>query len=200
MLISQIRRTALAAAVAFSLPAAGQSDAALSFPLGAMRAPFATMAQLKTQTQMPAATQIQGPIAPASIWAKILDTVKRNGEMRADPPFVRQSLTETIKTSPTTSVHEIIIFLAPGADTKLSLVGAEISIVENTLTLSSGTILTESWALLLDNTGRLDTAVYSKRVDVAGKEPVSDPPMVLDLADPRVKARFDEMLKFWSTR
>lgn len=147
-----------------------------------------------------AAAQVKGPTAPAEVWTKIIAAVKRDGAMTEDPPFVQHSLTATIKTDPLTTVHDISIHLTAGEAAKRKLVGVEISITENSLILRSGTILTESWTFLFVRTGRLDTAVYKKRVDVAGSEPVSDPPVMMDLADPKTKAKLDEMLRFWSTR
>ncbi len=149
---------------------------------------------------IPATAQIKGPTAPAEVWKKIIATVERDGVVTQDPPFVQHSLTATIKTDPLTTVHDISIHLTAGEESKRKLVGVEISITENSLILRSGTILTESWTFLFVRTGRLDTAVYKKRVDVAGSEPVSDPPVMMDLADPKTKSKLDEMLRFWSTR
>ncbi|MEQ1918459.1 MAG: hypothetical protein ABL955_04615 [Elusimicrobiota bacterium] len=147
-----------------------------------------------------AAPKVKGPAVPAAAWAKIIDTVTRTGEIKADPPFVGQSLTVTIKTGSTTAVHEIIVNRMAGADAKRRPVGVEMSVREDALILKSGTILSEEWILMIDPAGRLDTAVYKKRVDVAGSEPVVDPPVMMDVSGPKSKAKLDEMLKFWSAR
>ena len=146
------------------------------------------------------APRVKGPAMPAVAWAKILDTVKRTGEIKADPPFVTQSLSVMIKKDPTTAMHQIIVNRMAGADASRRPVGVEMSVREDALILKSGTILTEEWILIIDPASRLDTAIYRKRVDVAGSEPVEEPSVMMDVTGPKAKAKLDEMLKFWSAR
>lgn len=147
-----------------------------------------------------ASPRAKGPLVPAVPWAKILNTVKRIGEIKDDPPFVTQSLTVKNKTGSMTTVHKIEVNRMAGADAKHGVVGVELIVTEDSLILKSGTILSEAWTFLIDFDGRLDSAVYKKRVDVAGTEPVVDPPVMMDVSDAKTKVKLDEMLKFWSAR
>ncbi len=193
MINSPLGRTARVAAIAvLSLPAAARSDAALSSALEAMRAPLATMAQLKTQSRIPAQVQVKVPTAPAGAWKKIIDKLRHDGVKGGDKEFFTQSLTG-VGGNPKAN-HGITVFL----NGRLAVVGVELSIEQSTL--KSGTIRTEFWEILATASGTAAQAIYKERVDVPGDEPTMSVPVVVNLADPRAKARFDEMIDYWSAR
>lgn len=87
-----LRRSVLAsmAVASLSFPAGARSDAAFAAALGKPLPGLAAMARLKIQSQIqsqiPAAAQAQvsGPAAPADVWKKILDTVRRDGVKGGD--------------------------------------------------------------------------------------------------------------------
>lgn len=194
-----IRRTVLAAA-ALSLVAA-HGHAASNIPSGAIHASRAAMAQLKTQPPQPAATRVEGPIAPADVWKKLLDKVRRDGVKGADSDFFTQTLTGSVGDPKLDyAVHSITVLHYVDANSNCKIVGVELNLERSILTLASGTIRTDYWQLLAKHSGELGQAIYKQRVDVPGADLIPGTPVEVDLADPRVKECFDEMLKYWSAR
>lgn len=147
---------------------------------------------------VPAAAQVQGPVAPAAAWQKALDKVKLEGEKGAADGFFTRSLTAAAGDPGDKAVHGIVVFYSVDANNRFKVVGVELSMERSTL--KTGVIRTDYWTLLAKPNGRVDSAVYRQRVDVPGDDVIPGTPAEVDLADPRVKARFDEMLAFWSAR
>jgi hypothetical protein len=159
----------------------------------------AVLAAAVAVLSLPAAAQVQGPVAPAGAWRKVLDTVRLEGEKGAADGFSTRSLTVGAgDPARDNAVYGIIVFYFAGADGELRVAGVELSLERSTL--KTGVIRTDYWNMLVKPSGRVDTAVYRQRVDVPGDDVIEGAPAAVDLADPRVKARFDEMLEFWSAR
>lgn len=199
-MINSLIRRAVFAATALSLVAA-HGHAALYIPSGVIHAPRAAMAQLNTQTQQPAATKVKGPIAPADVWKKVLDKVRRDGVKGADSDFFTQTLTGSVGDPKLDyAVHSITVLHYVDANSNCKIAGVELNLERSFLTLASGTIRTDYWHLLAKSSGELGQAIYKQRVNVPGADLIPGTPVEVDLADPRVKERFDELLKFWSAR
>lgn len=202
-----LRRTALAAAAALFLGTATQSataqtDAAFAEALGKTPAGLVKMAQLKTQSQRPAAaTQAKGPTAPADAWKRILDKVKRDGVKGADKDFFSQSLTVfSGDREGDYNVHRVTVFYSLAADKNFKVVGVEFTHEQGTLLWTYDLIGTDHWDILADSSGEAGQAIYEQSTYEPGNSRIPGTPAVVDLADPRVKASFDKMLAFWSTR
>gem|GEM_PF-5988486 len=199
MINSPIWRIIFAATVVSVNAAPGH--AAATSPTGAIHAPRAVVAQLKTQSQPPAATKVEGLTAPADVWKKVLDKIKRDGVKGADSDFFMQTLTGSYgEPKRDYAVHSITIKYFVDTDGDIKIAGVELNLERSILTLASGTIRTDYWSLLAKPTGELGLAIYKQRVDVPGADLIPGTSAVVDLADPRVKECFGEMLKFWSAR
>lgn len=155
------------------------------------------IAAVTAALSLPAAAQVQGPVAPAAAWQKVLDKVKLEGEKGAADGFFTRSLTAA-DAAQDKAVHGIVVFYFVDANNSFKVAGVELRMERSTL--KTGVIRTDYWTLLAKPSGRVDSAVYRQRVDVPGDDVVPGAPAEVDLADPRVKARFDEMLAFWSAR
>ncbi|MDD5303050.1 MAG: hypothetical protein PHS14_08060 [Elusimicrobia bacterium] len=161
--------------------------------------PLAAAAQIGAQAKDLAATRAAGPIAPGDVWKKVLDKVGRDGEKGAADGFFTRALTVgTGDPKLDYAVHGIIVFYFVDANNNFKVTGVELSLERSAL--KTGTIRTDYWTMIAKPSGQVDQVVYKQRVDVPGDDVIPGVPVVVDLADPRVKARFDEMLEFWSTR
>lgn len=209
MINSPLCRSALAAAIAvLSLPAAAQDDAALSIALGAMHAPLAAMARLKTQPQIPAAAQAQvsGPTAPADVWKKLVDTLREDGEYEATMPYFllwnRGAIGELKPRQETYMIKAALVW--PETDTadpsKFALHGIEFDYVDQTRFPAENLVRSELWVFVTDANGRLDEATRRPFTTRDGSKPAGGAVETLNLNDPKTRTKFDAMLKFWSTR
>lgn len=201
MNIFPLRLAVLAAAVTVSASfrASAQTDAAFASALSKAPSGLATMAQLKTQSQVPAAALAQGPVAPGGDWKKALERVRLDGVAGESEGFITRSLTIAARDAAgDRRIHGIIVFYFVDANGSLKVAGVELSLEQSVL--KTGTIRTDYWLMIAKPSGRVDQAVYRQRVDVPGEEIIPGVPVAVDLADPEVKARFDEMLAFWSSR
>lgn len=158
----------------------------------------ALAAALAASPVLPAAAQVPGPVAPAAAWQKMLDKVRLEGEKGAADGFFTRSLTAVAGDPGDKATHGIIVFYFVAADNTFKVAGVELTLERSTL--KTGVIRTDYWHLIAKSSGRVDAAVYRQRVDVPGDDVIPGTPAEVDLADPRVKARFDEMIGFWSTR
>lgn len=200
---TSLRLTALvvSAVAPLAVRAAGNPDAAFAAALGKTPSGLATMAQLKTQSQIPAAAQVKGPAAPADAWKKILDKVKRDGVKGADKDFFTRSLTVFSGDRELGyEVHRVTVLYYLDANKNFEVAGVEFSHEQGTLVTIYDAVGTDYWDILADSSGEAGQAIYKQSVYVPGTGMIPGTPVVVDLADPRVKASFDKMLKFWSTR
>jgi len=157
----------------------------------------ALAAALTASPVLHAAAQTAAPVAPAAAWQKVLDKVKLEGEKGAADGFFTRSLTAA-DAAKDKAVHGIVVFYFVDANNGFKVAGVELSMERSSL--KTGVIRTDYWQLLAKPSGRVDSAVYRQRVDVPGDDVIPGTPAEVDLADPRVKARFDEMIGFWSSR
>lgn len=196
-------RAAFAAAALFlgtaTQSASAQTDADFASALGETPAGPATMTQLKTQPQRPAAATItEVPTAPADAWKKILDKVKRDGVKGADKDFFTQSLTVfSGDRARGYEVHRVTVFFSA---INLKVVGVEFAHELGTLLWTQDLMGTDHWDILVNSSGVAGQAIYEQSTYEPGTSRVPGTPAVVDLADPRVKANFDKMIAFWASR
>lgn len=217
MINSTLRRTALAAVAALSLgtaaeSAAARADAALSIALGALHAPLASMAQLQAQPQKPAAAsaqaQVQGPAAPADVWEKVLGTAMAKGKASKIGPQWRASYTlnDTIgDPNGQQVVHLIVVHIAidpnPPGGWETKTVGVQFLDAEKKYITEAGQWRIDAWVFETDASGLLLKARHNTQMLPDGAAALGKgTDAMLDLADPKTKARYDAMLKYWAER
>lgn len=199
MINSTLRRAGLVLAViaSFSIRAAAQTDAAFVSALSKMPAGLAVMAQLKTQTQVPAAPT--GPRAPADVWREVVN--------KACMGFNRE-----IKGSEKDGYSCMYTFRLPNVTMRITI------LTDNNPRRTGGTIYVRA-GRLEQVAAQYDAAARQWRVDVwnfttdpsgmlvrARQETAMGPTpdklgegttVDLDLADPKTAATYNAMLSFW---
>lgn len=187
----------LAAVIAaLALPVAAQTDAAFAAALGEAPAGLEAAAQLKTKPQAPAA---QALAAPADVWKKIVARVKAISEYS---PIIDGIIVEDFLGNPkgNRSQHVITLFGSPDANGAFVFEEACIEFSETTLDPKDGNWHGASWTFYVDPAGKVVGRTYGESVRTPDERVLSGGPVKLDSADPRVAARFDAMIKYWSTR
>jgi len=175
-----------------------ETTLALSLAFGALNAPLANMAQLKTQSQVPPAPA-PSPTAPADAWKKILDTVKRDGREGTADGFSNQTLTG--RTGDLWSVaadHGVVVSYFTGANGVSKVLAVEFTL--SIFTSTAGTLRSDDWTIITRSSGKINSVIFNQRVKAPGDDLSASAPVLVDPADPKVKAIFDEMLQYWSTR
>lgn len=175
-----------------------ETTLALSLALGAMNGPLATTAQLKTVSQVPPA--IAGPTAPAAAWDKVIEIVTEDGVYTPAKPgasLVYYALTEKDNTPLAKHMTRSAILVGELRDGKVSLTRAVFA--ETVLTKTAAGFTQEVWSIGTDPfgqvvTAKLITTIYSRDLKEVEKTPIVE----LDPADPKVKARFDDIIRHWS--
>lgn len=200
-----LRRAALAASavVVLALPAAAQSDAAFASALAARPAGLATLAQLKTQSQVPPAPAAQGPVAPAAAWQKLLDMTAAEAAVSVDT--TTKVVTLTLEDSGTTpdgvkTLVGILALTTRRPDGKHLFHHVLLSLAE-TRAVSKTEALTDHWFLEVYGNGRLRKATYFRMVSREtpnGVTTVEEPPVIMDLQAPATKELFDYIVAGWT--
>jgi hypothetical protein len=201
MMMPTLRRavSAAAAAAVLSIPAAAQSDAAFAAALGRLPSALATMAQLKTAPQAPAAAKAKGPAVPAAAWKKLLGKVRAQGTFSGSGAVILQSLNAMRgpqKDDHTT--YSVTISLSPNADGALVVQEAAIGVTEFALMEDSDIFTATQWTFVLSASGEVTQAMSA---DALGNYEIgfrSGRPRDLDLADSEVKTRVEEAVAFWT--
>ncbi len=204
-MIPSLRRTALAASavVVLALPAAARSDAAFASALAARPAGLATMAQLKTQSQVPPAPAVQGPVAAAAAWQKLLNRTATEAAVSVDTTTkVVTLLLEDGGMTPddVQTLVSILALTTRRPDGKYLFHHVLLSLAE-TRAVSKTEALTEHWFLEVYGNGRLRKATYYKSVSretPSGITTVEEPPVVMDLQAPATKELFDYIVAGWT--
>lgn len=192
---------ALAAALTASpvLDAAAQGDAAFASALAARPAWLATMAQLKTRPQVPPAAHVQGPVAPAEAWQKILDGTIRDGAYSVDPetkvPMYQVEVTG-VDMNGNDALFKILALATPRADGKVTVHFVLLSYM-TVRSLSKDSAQADNYFLEVTGSGRLQKATRASSV-TRGNTTVDQPPVVMDLAAAETKTVFDDVVKYWT--
>lgn len=192
-------------AVVLSVPAAAQSDASFAAALGTLPSGLAVMAQLKTAPQAPAPAQVQGPTAPAALWAKVFKNAADYGEIsRPDGwKLISYSLEEKLVIRP--NMHEqtySMDFLAlPDGNDRVRPGAALFTVMEAVYKPATKQATRQSWVFETNGNGRLTSAkrylsTYTETAD--GKVAKTDAPVeTLALDDELTGEMYTAMLEFW---
>jgi len=191
----------VAVIAALTVPAAAQSDAGFAAALGKAPSGLATMAQLKTVSQAPAAAKAKGPTVPAGAWTEMMNKAMRDGRRESEDSASRwlQEVVGDPDGEHTTRL--LIVFLALDDNDRIVTDGGALTLATFTWAPTfGGMLISESWELYLSDSGEVIQAAIVTRTgnpqrgyDVIGT-------VMVDPADPRVKVRLDEMFQRWSAR
>lgn len=193
---------ALAAVIsALALPAAAQSDAGFAAALGKSPSGLATMAQLKTVSQAPAEAKAKGPAVPAGAWKEMLTKAMRDGRRESESSDSRW-LQETVgDPDGEHTTRLLIVFLVLDDNDRIVTDGGALTLATFTWAPTfGGMLISESWEVYLSDSGEVIQAAIVTRSGnpKRGYDVLST--VMVDLADPRVKVRLDEMFQRWSAR
>lgn len=207
MIPPSLRRTVLAAAAVavLSLPAAAQSDAAFAAALGKAPSALATMAQLKTAVQAPAAAKAKGPTVPAAAWTEMLNKAMRDGRRESEDSDTRWLQEVAGDPDGEHTRRLLMVFLVLDENDRIVTDGGALSLATYTWAPAGPDgirrlLVSEAWTLLISGSGEVTEAAIVTTLGNAqiGYEEIGN--VMVDAADPRVKVRLDEMFKRWSTR
>ena len=194
---------ALSLITVISLRASAQtSDAA--FASAFEQAPgAATMARLWGKAQKPAAPAVKPPAAPGDIWAKIVEAVKKDGKFKAgEAPLPSDFTIEEVVGDPKADhTAQTVSFVGEiNDDERFAALGAILVTREYKLDPKDGNFHVDQWMIMTDVYGQAISAMHANVVENSAGETVSMTPDKLTPGDPRLKAKFDAMLKHWSER
>jgi len=185
----------LAAVLALSLPAAAQGDAAFASALGKLPSGLATMAQLKTQSQKPAQEPVLGPPVAHEDWMAIINMMRAEAKYEAPEPGTTLSKWSLTDSNPEyKEMH--IIFLGRPQGTLIAIGAAFFVTVKVTATPTE--VRAETWSFTTNYLGRLSEVSYQTATKTADGKITEHPIEALDIADPKVAARFDAIIKHWT--
>lgn len=203
MVTSSLRRTIVVAVLA-TLPriAGAHGDAALSNAFAAMHAPIAAMAQLQAASQRPA-PQAPGLTVPADVWNKMRQIAITLGKHEPIPGSAALSYEFTknvvAPAKDYMATHKVLVLGLPLDGTPRGRVktGAALLSFEERKLLPGNAVSADIWKLEISSEGKLFKVVRWQILTQGGKT-VDGPDVVMDLADPEVKSRFDEEVLYWS--
>jgi len=204
---SSLRRAGLLAAVAALLPvsAAAQSDAAFAAALQQGAPTPAQFAQVKKKARKPAepAPAPKATSADEALWAKALETVKRDGKYKEGNVLMPGSF--SIQESSGDPKGEFskraISVLGMINDEELfEPMGAVIVLVEAKRDPATGNVNLEQWMFQTDIYGEVGDFVFSTTTMSPDGKPLAPTRSEKDPADPKVKTKLDAMLKHWAER
>lgn len=200
---SSLRRTIVVAVLA-TLPriAGAHGDAALSNAFAAMHAPLAAMAQLQAASQRPA-PQAPDLTVPADVWNKLRQIAITLGEHEPVPGSAVRSyeFTKTVvaPAKDYMAIHKVLVLGLPLDGTPRGSVktGAALLSFDERKLLPGNAVSADMWKLEISPEGKL-LKVVRWRILMQGGKTVERLDVVMDLADPEVKSRFDEEVLYWS--
>lgn len=184
-------------------PASAQSDAdfAASLTQGAPTA--VQFARVKAKPQKPAAPAAKAPAADEAVWAKVIETIKRDGKYKPAPnPLMPSSFSIEDSTGDPKGDHTkrgISVLGLINEEEQFEAMGAMLVVMELKVGKDGNTTI-DQWMFQTDIYGEVGDAAHATVVkDPAGKT-VSAVPEKLNPADPRIQAQYDSMLKHWAER
>lgn len=193
---------AAALVVSLSVRAAADGDAAFASALGAAPSGLATLALLKAKPQKPAAAP-KAPAAGDAVWAKVLETVKRDGKFKSGGGFAPSVFSIEDKTGDPKADHAMrgVSFVGLINDEEqFQAMGALFVSQEFKLDPKDGNWRVDQWVFETDVYGQVSNAGHGTVVQTPDGKTVSAVPEKLNPADPRIQAQFDALLKHWAER
>lgn len=195
----------LAAALAscLSVNASAQGDAAFAASLSEAAPSFAVPAQLKAKAQKPAAAAPKAPEAAEAVWQKVLETVKRDGKYKpggqlAPSAFSLQDTAGDEKADHT--MHAVTFLGLVNDEEQFEAMGALFIFMDFKLDPKDGNFHIDQWVFETDVYGTVGNAGHGVIVAKPDGTKVSATPDKLNPADPRIQAKYDEILKHWAER
>ncbi len=207
MIPSPLRRAALVLAIVAFLVvrAAAQtgSDAAFASALEQGAPSFATMAQAKGRRQKPVTPAPKALSAPKDVWEKVLETVKTDGKYRPGNflmpgSFSIEDSTGDPKTDST--MRRITVLGMINEEDQFEAMGAMIVAVEAKLDPTDGNLHVDNWMFSTDIYGEVGEIAHGTVIKSPDGKIVGTKRETVDPADPKTKAQFDAMLKYWAER
>jgi hypothetical protein len=200
MIDSLLRRASLAAAAAMlSFPAAAQSDAAFVSALSKPLPGLATMAEFKTRPQIIAVqAKAGGPSVPQAEWRKMMESVRLQGKLgqKGDVQALHRLAGDP------KGVHKIysaMVFLEEDLDGELFPFAAALKVILYVPIPGTDRFEASAWTILLTVTGEVTGAEFTVSTGNRTIGFTKTRTQKVGLADPALKARVDEIAKFFTT-
>lgn len=205
MIPPRLRRALLVLAViAFLITRASaqNADAAFSSALQLGAPSFARIAQFKAKPQKPA-PQAKAPSASEAVWAKVLETVKRDGKYTGGNAFMPGSFAIEDSTGDPKGEHTKRAISVLGMINEEDLfepVGAILVVMEYKLDPKDGNWRIDQWMFQTDIYGEVGELGHGTMIKSPDGKVLGTTRETVDPADPKTQAQFDAILKHWAER
>lgn len=205
MIPPRLRRALLVLAViAFLITRASaqNADAAFSSALQLGAPSFARIAQFKAKPQKPASAP-KAPVANDAVWAKVLETVKRDGIYKPGAGPLPGAFTIDDSTGDPKAAHveRGVAVLGMINDEELFEAMGAIFVVKNyTLDPKDGNWRVDQWMFMTDIYGEMEDGGHALVIQTPDGKTVSTAPERLNPSDPKIQAQYDAMLEHWAER
>ncbi|MBI2386328.1 MAG: hypothetical protein HYV14_09990 [Elusimicrobia bacterium] len=205
MIPSPLRRALLLLAVAAFLitrAAAQNADAAFASALREGAPSFARIAQFKAKPRKPV-PQTKGPSASEAVWAKVLETVKRDGKYRPDSAFAPGSFSiEDTVGDPKAdhSTQGISVFGMLNDEERFEALSVMLVFRDHKLDPKDGNWHIEQWLFQTDVYGEVAELAAGTVIKTQDGKVVGTTRSAISPSDPKVQARYDAMLAHWAER
>lgn len=197
---SPLRRAALAAAAVavLSFPAAARSDAAFAASLGQPLAGLATMAELKTRPQIIAVqAPAQGPTVPHADWRKVMELIRLQGKRSVGKVDTQSFVRLAGDPKGPHVTYSALVFLEE-YDGEIVAYAASLGLTRFIPIAGTDRFQAQGWTILLTPTGTVTEAQFA---EYTGNRAIGFTPtrtQNVQLTDPALKPRIDEILKLLS--
>jgi len=185
-----------------SASAAAQSDAEFAASLVSGAPTAVQFAKVKAKPQKPAAPAAKAPAAAATVWAKVIETVKRDGKYTPGNAAMPGSFSIEDSSGDAKgdrTMRGISILGRLNDEEQFEAMGAMIVVLEFKVGKDGNTTI-DQWMFQTDIYGEVGDAGHATVVnDPAGKI-LSAVPEKLSPSDPKIQAQYDLMLKHWAER
>lgn len=196
-----IRHALAAAVLLLSIPlhAAARSDAAFAAALPAPS--FEALAGFKTAgAQKPA--EPKTIVADPTAWKNVLEAVKNEGKYEAEAGIMPGTFSIEDSTGDPKANHVVRAISALGTlndDEKFELMGVVVIFKEIKIDPKDGKRRVDLWMFQTDVYGEVEDAAHMTGT-LSQDGTVLATPENPNLSDPKVKAQFDAMIKYWAER
>lgn len=169
---------------------------ALSLALGAMQAPLATTAQIKTVSQVPPAP-VKETVANPAQWKNLVHAALNSRDCVAIPETSLIACTITLAIPEINGKEQFYMVQVAGEflpGNIVKVVSATIASISFATDLAAGTITQYSRLFLTDRIGKIISVTDMKSVSKmqpAGSKPVQSPNEAVDINGPEVAEEFD---------
>lgn len=184
-------------------PASAQTDADFAASLSQGAPTAVQFARVKAKPQKPAAPAPKAPAADEAVWAKVLETVKRDGKYKPAPNELMPSAfsieESTGDPKGDRTMRAISVLGMINDEEQFEPMGAMLIVMEFKVGKDGNTTL-DQWMFQTDIYGEVGNAAHAVVVKDPSGNTVSGAPEKLNPADPKIQAKYDSMLKHWAER